>query len=120
MPINLFLDYLAIQANPKKAEGKVSRVKLVMPDTGQSFLLTMQNSVMNHIESKAGQKSDVTLTLNRSELNSILLGQAKLAGLVDDRKAEVQGNRQALDDLLGSLEPFEFWFDIVTANPAKD
>jgi alkyl sulfatase BDS1-like metallo-beta-lactamase superfamily hydrolase len=32
-PIDLFLDYLAIQVNPKKAEGKIANVKLVMPDT---------------------------------------------------------------------------------------
>ena len=66
MPIDLFLDYLAIQLNPKKADGKVASVKLVMPDTKQSFLLTLENSVINHIKSRDGQKVDVTLTLNAS------------------------------------------------------
>ena len=120
MPIDLFLDYLAIQVNPKKAGGKVANVKLVMPDTKQSFLLTLENSVINHIKSRDGQKVDVTLTLNRAELNNILLGQAKLPGLIADGKAKVEGKQEALTDLLGSLEPFEFWFDIVTANPDRD
>ena len=120
MPIDLFLDYLAIQVNPKKADGKVASVKLVMPDTKQSFLLTLENSVINHIKSRDGQKVDVTLTLDRAELNNILLGQAKLPGLIADGKAKVEGRQEALTDLLGSLEPFEFWFDIVTANPDKD
>ena len=120
MPIDLFLDYIAIQLNPKKAEGKVSHVKLVMPDTKDSFLITLENSVINHIKSKEGQKVDVTLTLNRSELNSILLGQAKLPGLIADGKAKLEGKQEALTDLLGSLEPFEFWFNIITTNPARD
>ena len=106
--------------NPKKAEGKVSHVKLVMPDTKDSFLITLENSVINHIKSKEGQKVDVTLTLNRSELNSILLGQAKLPGLIADGKAKLEGKQEALTDLLGSLEPFEFWFNIITTNPARD
>ena len=120
MPIDLFLDYLAIQVNPKKADGKIARVKLVMPDTKQSFLVTLENSVINHIKSRDGQQVDVTLTLDRAELNNILLGQAKLPGLIAEGKAKVEGKQETLNDLLGSLEPFEFWFDIVTANPDKD
>ena len=120
MPIDLFLDYLAIQVNPKKAEGKIAAVKLVMPDTSQSFLLTLENSVMNHIKSKPGQKADLTLTLNRSALNDILLGQAKLTALIADGRAKVEGRQEALTDLLGCLEPFEFWFNIVTPNTLRD
>jgi len=120
MTMDLFLDYLAIHLNPKKAEGKVVSIKLVTPDTNESYLITLENSVINHVPGKAGQAADASLTLDRSALNEILLGKAKLPGLVAEGKAKVDGNAGAISDLLGCLEPFSFWFDIVTANAARD
>lgn len=119
MPMELFLDYLAIQINPKKAEGKVALIKLVLPDTKESYLLTLENSVLNAVKSRDGQKVDATLTIPRESLNNILLGQAKLPALVTDGTAKLEGKEDSLMALLGSLEPFEFWFDIITANPDK-
>jgi alkyl sulfatase BDS1-like metallo-beta-lactamase superfamily hydrolase len=120
MTTDLFLDYLAIHLNPKKAEGKVASIKLVTPDTNETYLITLENSVINHVPGKAGQAADASLTLDRSALNEILLGKAKLPGLVAEGKAKVDGEAGAISDLLGCLEPFSFWFDIVTANPPRD
>lgn len=119
MPMELFLDYLAIQVNAKKAEGKVASIKLVLPDTKESYFLTLENSVLNAVKSRDGQKSDVTLTIPRSALNNVILGQAKLPALVTEGTAKFEGQQESLMALLGSLEPFEFWFDIITANADK-
>ncbi|MES2708912.1 MAG: alkyl sulfatase dimerization domain-containing protein [Verrucomicrobiota bacterium] len=119
MPMELFLDYLAIQINPKKAEGKTAAIKLALPDTKESYLLSLENSVLNAVPGKDGQKADVTLTLPRAALNSIILAEAKLPALVADGTAKIEGSQESLMALLSSLEPFEFWFDIITANPEK-
>ena len=42
-----------------------------------------------------------------------------MADLLRAGTAKVEGRQEAVTTLLTSLEPFEFWFEIITANPPK-
>ncbi len=117
MSMDLLFDYLAIQLNAEKVAGKVLNIKIDLPDVKESYLLTLENSVLNALKGKPDDKADVTLTIDRSGLDQILLGEKKLPALVAEGKAKIAGNPEALTGLLSAIEPFEFWFNIVTPNP---
>jgi len=54
------------------------------------------------------QEADTTITIKRTDLNSILLGEK-----IDPEKIDVKGNPQDFKDFLGLLDKFDFWFNIV-------
>lgn len=106
MPLELFLDYVAIQLNGPKAQGKTLRVALNFSDTGERHLVTVENSVLNHWKDRPG--AECTVTLTRAQFSSILADRANLPEL------RIEGRREAFQELLSLLEPFDRWFNIVT------
>jgi alkyl sulfatase BDS1-like metallo-beta-lactamase superfamily hydrolase len=106
MPVEMLLDYLAIQLNGPKAEGKTLRVALNFSDTGERHLLALQNSVLNHWKDRPG--AECTVTLTRAQLSSILADHANLPEL------RIEGRRESFQELLALLDPFDPWFNIVT------
>jgi alkyl sulfatase BDS1-like metallo-beta-lactamase superfamily hydrolase len=106
MPVEMLLDYLAIQLNGPKAEAKTLRVALNFSDTGERHLLALQNSVLNHLKDRPG--AECTVTLTREQFSSILANHADLPEL------RIEGRREAFQELLVLLDPFDPWFNIVT------
>src|SRR5215472_6009653 len=76
MPVEMLLDYLAIQLNGPKAEGKTLRIALNFSDAGERHLLALENSVLNHWKDRAG--AECTVTLTREHFSSILVNHANL------------------------------------------
>ena len=106
LPLEMFLDYLGIQVNGPKADGKVLRVGLNFSDSGERHLVVLENSVLNHWKDRAG--AECTVTLTRAQLSSIL------ADRVVPPDVRIEGRREQFQELLGLLEPFDRWFNIVT------
>jgi alkyl sulfatase BDS1-like metallo-beta-lactamase superfamily hydrolase len=117
MSPEMFFDYLGVRLNGPKANGKKATINMVFTDTGEKYVVTLGNSVLNYSKDQQAENADCTVTLTRENLNDIILGRARLPQLIADGTVKVTGNEQALQEVLGLLDTFEFWFDIVTANP---
>lgn len=79
--------------------------------------MTLDNSVLNYAKGKQAKKADCTVTLQRSTMDEIFTGKTTLAKAITAGEARIDGNAKALQDVLACLDSFEFWFDIITANP---
>jgi alkyl sulfatase BDS1-like metallo-beta-lactamase superfamily hydrolase len=79
----------------------------------------LDNSVLNYSKDRQSPNADCTVTLTRANLNDIILGRAKLPQLITAGTVNVTGDEKALQEVIGLLDAFEFWFDIVTANPTE-
>jgi alkyl sulfatase BDS1-like metallo-beta-lactamase superfamily hydrolase len=117
MSTDQFLDMLAIRLNGPRAADKEYHITLALPDEKKTYYLTVKNGVLNYSPRPGKAAADCTLTVNRADMNPIMLGQAKLADLLKSGKATLQGDQGKLKEFLGLLDPFEFWFGIVTPNP---
>jgi alkyl sulfatase BDS1-like metallo-beta-lactamase superfamily hydrolase len=104
MPMEMFLDYVGIQLNGPKAQGKTLRVALNVFDTGERHV-TVENSVLNHWKDRPGAECMVTLT--RAQFSSILADR----GILPELRIEVR--REAFQELLVLLDRFDPWFNIV-------
>lgn len=114
MSPELFFDFLAMRLNPAEAAGKRVVLNISFPDTKQQYALEMVNGVLNHTAGRQQPDADATLTLPRETLNQVVLRQTTLADAVSAGDAKVTGNQDKLNDLLGSLDTFDLWFNIVT------
>jgi alkyl sulfatase BDS1-like metallo-beta-lactamase superfamily hydrolase len=112
MPTGFWLDFLGISMDPKRAEGLAFTINLVLPDIGEKYLIELSNATLTNIEGVQAAKPDLTVTMNRADLNRVMLGLTTFDQLSQDGKARFDGDRTAiykLRDLMVTFTPdFEF------------
>jgi alkyl sulfatase BDS1-like metallo-beta-lactamase superfamily hydrolase len=114
MSLDMFFDLLAVRLIGPKAAGKKLVFNASFTDTGEQYLLVIENCVLNYAKGKKSAQADATLTMTRAALDEIALGEATLADKAAAGEAYVEGSREKLIEFLSLLDNFEFWFNIVT------
>lgn len=105
---------MAVRLDSSKAAGKDISLNFNLSD-GDNLNLTLENSVLNYRQSLQ-PKSDASFYMSRTDLHDVLTGQAKMAELVKAKKVKVIGNAVKLDEIIGCLDNFDLWVNIVTPN----
>ncbi|EFT7231289.1 MBL fold metallo-hydrolase [Salmonella enterica] len=114
MTVEMLFDYMAARLDSSKAAGKDISLNFNLSD-GDNLNLTLENSVLNYRQSLQ-PKSDASFYMSRTDLHDVLTGQAKMAELVKAKKVKVIGNAVKLDEIIGCLDNFDLWVNIVTPN----
>lgn len=113
MPTDLLLDYLAIQLDPQKADGKKESVNLVFTDTGEKWNWSLANSVTN-CWPELRSDANASYELPRTVFDAIACGELTAQQALAAGTIKVQGEPEALDALLACLQdPADFSFGIV-------
>ncbi|MEQ8299727.1 MAG: alkyl sulfatase dimerization domain-containing protein [Hyphomonas sp.] len=107
------MDSLAARFNPAKMTGDPFNVNLVFPDRDETVTLQIGKSVMVP-RAGASDPATVTLTVDRSVFDLVLLGKTTLPEQLGAGVAEVAGDPAALNAFFGTLDQPEFWFPVVT------
>ena len=114
MTPEMFFDYLAVHINGEKAGNAKSVFNIDLGSDGGKYKLELENGVLNHTANAEAKDADTTIALNRATLNKIILKEETLQQAVDNGDAKITGNADKLNEMLGYMDKFEFWFDIVT------
>lgn len=114
MTPEMFFDFLAVHINGEKAGNAKAVINVDLGDDGGKYKLELENGVLNHSANIQADKPDATLTLNRDTLNKIILKDETLKQAEDKGEVKVSGDAAKVDELLGYMDNFEFWFNIVT------
>jgi alkyl sulfatase BDS1-like metallo-beta-lactamase superfamily hydrolase len=128
MSTDLWLDFLGIRLDSKKAEGMKFTLNLITPDNGEKFVVEMSNSTLTNIKDQQAKNPDLTITVNRFDLETVMGGKATFDDLIVAGKAKFEGDRKHFDQLRGILVQFTPDFEIMpgtkpvkpTAPSAKD
>lgn len=113
MSTDLWLDYLGIRLDSKKAEGLKFTINLVTPDNGEKFVVEVSNSTLTNIKGQQALKPDLTITVNRSDLETVMGGTATFDDLITTGKAKLEGDRKPFDQLKGILVQFTPDFELM-------
>ncbi|MCC6868076.1 MAG: MBL fold metallo-hydrolase [Burkholderiales bacterium] len=119
MSTEQWLDFVGISMDPKKADGMKFTINLVTPDNGEKFVVEMSNATLTTISGFQGAKPDLTVTVNRAELNRVMMGQASFDDLIAEGKAKFDGNRAGFDQLRSILVAFTPDFEILPGTAPK-
>ncbi len=114
----LFLDFLGIRMDSRKAEGMEFTINLVTPDNGEQYVVELSNATLTNIEGYQADDADLTITINRSDLEQVMMGAKSLADQIDDGTARVQGNPEVLKQLASTMVTFEVGFEILPGTKA--
>jgi alkyl sulfatase BDS1-like metallo-beta-lactamase superfamily hydrolase len=113
MSTEQWLDFLAISLDPKRAEGLGFRINLVTPDNGERYAIEMSNATLTSAKGFQIEDPDLTVTVNRADLNQVMMGQATFDDLIAAGKAKFEGDRTGFDQLRSILVPFTPDFEIL-------
>jgi alkyl sulfatase BDS1-like metallo-beta-lactamase superfamily hydrolase len=114
MNLDLLFDWVGMRLNGPKAAGKTITLNFNFTDTGDKYVLGLENSAIHYSKGKQADTADATITLKRETLNDVLLGQGTLNEKIDAGEIKVEGDKAKLDELVSTLDNFDFWFNIVT------
>ena len=114
MTLDMFFDYLGVRLNAEKAAGATMKLNLDFGDPDGTYLLQLENGVLNHTAGMRADDADATITLSRDTLNNVMLQQETLDDAVSAGDVKIEGDGAKLTELVSYLDTFEFWFNIVT------
>jgi len=119
MSTEQWLDFVGISMDPKKAEGMRFTINLATPDNGEKFVVEMSNATLTTIKGFQAPKPDLTVTVDRADLNQVMMGVASFDDLIKAGKAKFDGNRAGFDQLRSILVPFTPDFEILPGTAPK-
>jgi alkyl sulfatase BDS1-like metallo-beta-lactamase superfamily hydrolase len=113
MSTELFLDFLGIRMDSRKAEGMAFTINLITPDNGEKFIVELSNATLTNIEGFLADDPDLTITINRTDLESVMAGAKTLKAQIADGTAKVEGNTEILRQLASTMVVFDPRFEIM-------
>ncbi len=86
----------------------------------EKFLVELSNATLNNIEGFLADDPDLTITINRSDLETVMMGAKTLEAQIADGTAKAQGNTGILKQLASTMVVFDPQFEILpgTRGPA--
>lgn len=109
----LFLDFLAIRVDSRKAEGLRFTMNLQTPDNGEQFIVELNNSTLTNIKGFQLESPDLSLVINRCDLELVMAGTTTLFALIAADTARLEGDGQLLQQFRNVLIQFSPSFDIM-------
>jgi alkyl sulfatase BDS1-like metallo-beta-lactamase superfamily hydrolase len=116
----LFLDFLGVRLDSKKAGDTKFTINLVTPDNGEKFAIELSNATLTNLAGFQAKNPDLTLTVNRSEMLNVMFGLATFEELLKSGKAKAAGDVTVLGKLAGMLDTFEIGFEIMPGTKDKN
>jgi alkyl sulfatase BDS1-like metallo-beta-lactamase superfamily hydrolase len=112
-PLEMFFDQVAVRLNGPKAADKSIVLNLDVTDIGAQYVLTVEHGVLNYAKGRQATNADVTVTITRSALNSLVVGEATIPQKLAAGEVKIEGRQAALGELQALMDTYEFWFNIV-------
>jgi alkyl sulfatase BDS1-like metallo-beta-lactamase superfamily hydrolase len=117
MPPQMLLDYLPVRLNGPNAAGKKIVLNLNFTDLKKQYALVVENAVLNY-SNKPLEEVDAAITLSKATFDSIQLRKRTIEQAITAGELKVEGRRDAFTELLGLLDTFPFWFNVVAVSDA--
>lgn len=113
MTTGQWLDSLGIRSDSKKADGMAFKINLKTPDNGEEYVVEMSNATLTNIKGHQAPDPDLTVTINRSDLEEVMMGLATFDDQITAGKVKLDGNRDVYEQLKSTLIQFELGFEMM-------
>lgn len=119
MSTEAFLNFLGIRMDSRKAEDMRFTINLITPDNGETFIVELDNATLTNIKGFQASKPDLTLTINRADLEQTMMGTKSLEAQIADGTAKVDGDAGILKQLATTVVEFDPRFEIMPGTKAR-
>lgn len=113
-PVEKFFQAMSVRLDANKAEGVDTSVLIGFTNLNESYLLTVQNSVMRFKKVGSNAEAAATLRITSGLFIRMLIGDVGLRETLSSDELEIEGGPFKLLKFLGLFESPEGIFNIVT------
>ncbi|MBW1708511.1 MAG: MBL fold metallo-hydrolase [Deltaproteobacteria bacterium] len=114
IPIENVFQALAVRLNGPKAAEKRFAFNLDFTDIGKTYLMTVDNAVLNSFEDAQSPNPNAKLSMSSLDFKFMMLGHTKAENLMADGKLTLEGDATAFAEFAGLFDQFKRLFPIVT------
>jgi len=119
MSIGLFLDFIGIRVDSKKAEGMKFSINLILPDINEEYTAEMSNGTFTNLKGFQAKNPNLTLTVNKSDLIQVMTGAKTFEELIGSGAVKPVGDLSILAKLGSTLDTFEVGFEVLPGTAPK-
>jgi alkyl sulfatase BDS1-like metallo-beta-lactamase superfamily hydrolase len=76
-------------------------------------VLELSNATLTNIEGYQADDADLTITINRSDLEQVMMGTKSFVAQIEDGTAQTEGNLGVLKQLASTMVDFDLFFEIL-------
>ena len=113
METSQWWDSIAVRVDSALADGNSYTINFLTPDTNQRFVVEMSGGTLSNIEGYLAENPDLTISVNRDDLNTVIMKQISLAELLRSGVGSYEGDLSLLDSLDAVLADFAPGFEIL-------
>ncbi len=120
MTTGLWLDFLGIRLDSKKADGINFIINLVTPDNEEEYVVELSNGTLTNIQGFQASNPNLTITIDRADLEQTMMGAVSFDEQIKAGKAKLVGDSKPYEQLKTMLVQFDMGFEILPGTGAKD
>jgi alkyl sulfatase BDS1-like metallo-beta-lactamase superfamily hydrolase len=120
MTTGLWLDFLGIRLDSKKADGINFTINLVTPDNDEEYVVELSNGTLTNIQGVQAKTPNLTITIDRTDLEKTMTGEISFDEQIKAGKAKLVGDSKPYEQLKSMLVQFDMGFEILPGTGAKD
>ena len=113
MSTDLWLDFLGVRLDSEKAGDRHFVINLITPDNGERYAVELSNGALTNIKGFTAPQADLTITIDRADVEAVMMGMATFDQQIDAGKAKLEGDRTAFDQLKGMLSQFSMGWEVL-------
>ncbi len=113
LPIDRYLQHMAIRVNGPKVDAMRLCFDWVMTDEQSCHRVTLRHGALTSLVGSHHDSADAVLTLDRPTLVGIVESGSDFLAALDDGRLKLSGDREGMRQLFASLDVFDFGFNIV-------
>jgi alkyl sulfatase BDS1-like metallo-beta-lactamase superfamily hydrolase len=113
MTTSQWWDAVATRVDSERADGEQFVINFVTPDTGQEFVVELSGGTLSNIEGYQSDTADATITMNRTDLDTVIMGRTTLAEQLQAGVGSVSGDSSVLLQLAAVLITFNAGFEVM-------
>lgn len=113
MTTSQWWDAVATRVDSSRADGINFIINFVTPDTDERFVIEMSGATLTNIAGYTADNADASITMNRRDLETVIMGQASLGEQLMAGNGSVVGNPAVLQQLASVLVEFDPAFEIM-------
>ncbi|HCE71129.1 MAG TPA: hypothetical protein DET67_07855 [Ruegeria sp.] len=120
MDTYLWLDFLGVRLDSAKAGDRSFTINMITPDNGEKFVIELSNGTLTNLQGYLADDPDLTMVLNRSDLEPVMMGMATIEDQIAAGKVALAGDTGIIDELKAMLVQFDLGFEILPGTGEQD
>lgn len=113
MTTSQWWDSVGTRVDSSLADGNDYIVNFITPDTDQIFVIEMSSGTLSNIEGYLSDEADATITINRTDLDTVIMGQATLSEQLQNDLGSLEGDASVLLSMAAVLTVFSPGFEVL-------